>query len=485
MNNNIDISKWEKHNVVVDALGRLWSRRRMLGAHRPILGDTQFVGGFSVRVPSSNEVMHYIFEQSFNTGAVTLFVVSEEFIELLRFPLGIMPSSPMFNWAMVNNQIMINSPSMSTPLYGLPGGGLMPALKVDSENPDTTALDIPTGYICSFGDRMPIAQGSIVYFNDPGVDPRTYVSQNTLPLSSSIYDIFQGQDGGLYMFTGDGLYVMASDALGQGQSVVGFVGLVPNTRTSRPGNACPTAFGVAYLTRNGVKVLNGPEVEFSTYHGRRSLTEGVEMEDIRQFGRLYPTDRGVVVGFGRERDYSIDVDFTSGTVTFVSVAENEDMPQQNVFGILTGRDGEILYMTASRIRCAIGTGSVEGEDEGIKVPIEAALAGRIQIGPNDSPLIRRVSVSAANIGASIATACNGKTDEGKLTSVNDDVIIGTDIWGEKNYSGGTTRSVRTTLNVRTSEPNIEIQMTGGDRRIGSQIEVQIGGVWNNRKETQK
>jgi len=477
----VDITSWERHNVVIDNQGRLMTRRGFTDIFAPA-GGSVIVAGFSLLVPSSSEVEHIVFMQVTSTGQVTMTTYDEEFNVGIVLALGKMASAPVITMALVNNQVMINSPSFSSPLYGLPGGGYMPALKVASINPDTTALDIPTGHICSFGDRMPIAQGSVVYFNDPGIDPRTYVAQNTLGLPGEVYDIFQGPDGGLWMFTAAGLFVMSADALGQGQSVVGFVQLVPSLVTSNPHNAVTTPFGVVALTRTGISVLSSSgasrDIDFPTYQGRRQLSRPVEIEDVRQFGRVYVSGNGVVVGFGADRDYFVIVDLAhGGAVTFVSAS---DRPVRLV-GMLHSRDDDDIFLTSA----AALVMHTDGVNEFASTTLTGTTCGKMQEGPADDPLIRRISVSVGNGGGTVATGCNGRTDTGKTTSVNGDVVADLSVWGTARYAGLTTRSVRTTLNVRATEPNVEVRVEGGGRRIAPALEVQAGGVWRTRKETQQ
>jgi hypothetical protein len=487
---NVSINGWERHNVVTDSAGRIWSRRGFVVATlaNDLVGGSLFVDGFSVRSPTSTEVFHYAFLQDTATNVVTLAVLAENFTTMFTMSLGQMPTAPTFFWAMVNKQLMINSESMASPLYGLPGGGLVPALKVTSENPDTTALDIPTGIICSFGDRMPIAQGSVVYFNDPTIDPRTYVAENTLGLTGQIYDMFQASDGGLYMFTDSGLYIMSSDALGQGQSVVGFVRLVPNVRTLKTRNACPTSFGVVVLTERGCQIIGGPDVEFSTYRGRRKITPNVEVDDMRIFGSVWPVDDGVMVGFGTACDFSVYVDFArGGEVTFIhNEAADGDVEPLHLVGVLTDRDGETVYLTPETARVALLTGGGEMQSYVAGgVPVRAALCGKLDLGPQQTPLLRRVSVSAASAGQAIEAACNGAQHTGLTTATRGDLVADTgELWGTASWADLTARSVRLTLNVRASEPNMEVVCEGADRRVVDNVDVQIAGVWPTRKETE-
>ncbi len=212
---NIDISKWEKQNVVKRG-SDLYTRKGLVQVSTPTAG-TLYVAGFTVESPFTTEPWHYLFEQATATGLVTLRVVTEEFVEVQNYSLGFMQNDPVITYAVQNGQLMVNSPSLPAPLYGLVGGGLVMAVKTPSLETDTTTLEIPNGHICTFGDRMPIAQGNIVFFNDPGSDPRTYVAENAQPFPGVIYDMVQGTDGALYVFTSKDVHVIPRDALGKGK----------------------------------------------------------------------------------------------------------------------------------------------------------------------------------------------------------------------------------------------------------------------------
>jgi hypothetical protein len=482
----ISLRSFERHNIIAES-GRLSTRRGFvvsLAATSLGLANNVFVGGFSVLVPSSSETEHYLFLQDTTTGVVTMIVTNEEWIERYRLGLGVHPSSPVFSHALVNNQLMINAPSMSGPLYGLPGGGVMPAVATASENPDTTAIDVPSGHICSFGDRMPVAQGSVVLFNDPGLDPRTYTGQNVIALPATIHAITQGPDGALWMLTPAGAYSMAADALGQGQSVAGFISLIPQVLTSRPGGACSTPYGVVALTTDGVAVLSGGssrELAFSTYQGRRKLTRPIDVLDVRQFGRVYPTSFGVLVGFGTDRDYAVAVDLGEGTTSFwYTGAASTPL---NVVGVLRTRDGEDLVIDRSGVY-ALHTKGLRDFSDSAANDVSGALCGRVQSGPRDNPLIRRVTLSAANGGAPVSVCGNGVVDTGKSTTVNGDTVIGTDLWGTPNWASLTARSVRGSLNVRATELDLEVTMGGMGRILLESVDIEAGGTWTNKKETQ-
>jgi len=470
----VDVSGWEFHNVYRDGDGALRTRPGF-AIYAAAPSGTRFVAGFSLQAPQTTDVWHYLFEQDTATLAVTLRVCTEEFFTVFSMGLGVMEEAPVITWASVNRQVMINSPSFSAPLFGVLGGGLMTALKRDSDYEDTTALDIPAGHITTFGDRMPIAQGSTLFFNDPGIDPRTYVAENIVALPGVIYDLTRADDGALWIFTSEGVYTLAADALGQGQQVQGFLSRVPGLLTSKSRNAVSTQFGVAVLDRDAV-VVGTRRIPVGTYKGRRLLSQAVEVEDLRQFGELYATPRGVLVGFRGDRNLFLDIDLQDGTVTYCW-AESAAF---DLVGTLRGRDGELLHMFSGYVVEQTVTGTIDYDGD----PIAAVVAGRLDLGPLDWPIIRRVSVSAANGGANVAAACSGNQDTANATTVDGDIIIGTSPWAASGtkMAGRTTRSTRTTLNVRASEPNAEVRVDGGDRRVIAAVEVQTGGVGRRRKE---
>lgn len=468
----VDVSQWEMHNVVRDD-GGLRTRQGFAQLKTPAAG-TVYVGAFSLLSPSTGEPWHYLFEQATATNVVTLRVYTEEFVEVFSYLVGVTQADPVITHAMVNRQLMVNSPAFSAPLYGLPGGGLITALKVASEIEDTTALDIPTGHTCAFGDRIPVASGSTLFFNDPGTDPRTYVAENAVALAGPVFDLFQGDNGALWLFTSAGVFTLPADALGQGQIVQAFISRIPGLATSRPRNACSTPLGVAVLDRDSVGIVGGPRVTIGGYQGRRKLSRVIEQEDLRQFGELHPTGDGVLIGFRSSRGFFIDVNFRTATATYVYATD-----PLNLVGTLWTRDGELLHVLADRVVSQAVTGTLDVDGSAVK----GTVCGRLLQGPQDNPLVRRLTVSAANPGAQVNAAVSGNTDTGNTTTTDDDTVIGTSVWAASGAMRGlTTRSMRLTLNVRTTEPNAEVQVQGGGRRFTSRVDLELGGVGRTRKD---
>lgn len=474
---DVDPSTWELHNIVKTPSG-LRTRSPLWSIKTPTSGS--FVGGFTVEVPSSTEVHHYLFEQG-TDGTTTLRVVTEEFFELYNFPLGVLQQNPVITWAIGNNQILINSPAFSAPLYGVVGGGVVTAVATMSLNTDTTSLDLPQGHICSFGDRSPIAQNQVVFFNDPpsakSVDPRSYVAQNVLGLPGSVFDLFQGPDGALWMFTSAGVYTMPPDALGQGQTVVGSIARVPGIDTSRPRNACATIGTVAVLQRDHVVLLpSGTIVDLSPYNGPRRLSNRVEVEDLRLSAEIFPTPRGFIVAFRGNKPFFLVADLKNQSFSYVIDASTS----YNAVGVLRTRDGEPLYVLSDRVVMQMG---ISDRDSWAGIAQLAVACGMIETSAADRPVLRSLTTNTEFVGQPVGVSA-GRDGLTSLTqpTITGDTIIGTSQWSSTgSFIGRTFRSTRHNVSQRMPEPPVEVQIGGLGRRVGL-VDVDLAGQGRSRRD---
>jgi hypothetical protein len=477
---HVDVTQYERQNVVRASDG-LRTRKAFARLATPTVG-TNYIGGFTIESPFTSEPWHYLFEQSTSTNDVTVRVVTEEFVEVFSWYLGRLAQKCPVSFGVVNNQVMISSPAFSSPLYGLVGGGLITATKTDSINPDTTALDIPAGHLCAFGDRIAIAQGNVVFFNDPAtlqsVDPRTFVVENTLPLPGTVYDLFQGPDGALYMFTSDGVYTLPADALGQGQTLQGFLGRVPGIFTSKPRNACATTNGIVILQRDHVLVLRGgaqQRIPLAGLDMTRTISTPVDVEDARLFGEVYPTSNGFVVAFKDRRSFYLVVDLVLDSVSYWYAAGDTSA----VVGTLRTRDGETLHLWSSGVIAPV----ISGTRDHTGSAVVAYLTGRVPVQDGDNPIVRRVTTQQDNVGVTlgVAAACNGARGSTTTPKSTSDIVIGTSAWSATaTFSPRPRRSARSTLNKRSVDPLLEVAITGGDVRIGAEADVELGGIWRTR-----
>ncbi len=468
----VSIAEFELQNIVRDARGGLCTRKGLVSVKTPTAG-TVFVDGRTIESVFTSEPWHYLIEQSTTTSIATLRVFTEEFYELFSLGLGPLPLSPVFSHGVQSNQVMLNSPSVSAALYGLVGGGMMTVAKADSENPDTTALNVPTGHVCSFGDRLPVATGNIITFNDPGVDPRTYVPQNQVGFTGSIYDHMQGPNGGLYVFTSNGVYVMAGDALGQGQEVAGFISRVPGLETTRSRNAAASGGQVAVLQKDGIQLVDGVNIPILRSKLRRYWSKVVDVEDLRSGGELFATPKGFLVGFSRSRGYFLDVDLETGSFSWVTSTSSA----LNVAGTLRSREGGLLVVLRDRVVAPYGNVDFDA------AAIRGTANGSVSIPEDIRPVVRRVTLSSDNYSQTVGAAVNGDTDTATTPTKSSDFVLGTGVWSSSTaYAGRYARTTRLSHAARANDPHIEVRFDGGNRRIEPTIDVEFAGQGRGRRD---
>lgn len=476
------INNWEWHNLIRKN-GEIFVRPGFFTVNS-ITGTTSYVGGFTVESPNTSEPWHYLFEQT-DVGATTLRVFTEEFSEIFNLSLGVLPKRPVITHAVVNRQLMINSPAFSQPLYGLVGGGLIPAIKTASQNPDTTAIDIPTGHIAAFGDRMVIAQGSTLYFNDPGIDPRTFTAENTIAAPGTIYDLFQGPDGALYVFTSGEAMVIPQDALGKGQNVSGFVSTIPGLDILHPRNACVSNGVVAVLSADGVVLVNRgmKHIPLTTYRGKRSFALPVTFDDAREYGELFATPGGFVVGFsdiGYFFDINLKQDYTSCNyvASFTSIAPQTPL---RLCGMLSGRGGETLLVAATRVFLS-APGFIT--DFG-NYTVKGMACGYAELGGEASAVLRYVMLTTDASSFSGDMQAGGTIAESDPDAAVGDIVIGTSVWGTSSYMRSRQpRTVRFEFNYRASQFPIEMRVAAGGARLGSTIDLKVVGQGRGRADVE-
>ena len=470
----IDISNAELHNIV-KRKGGLEVRKGLVSIKNATAG-TRYVGGFSVESPFTAEVWHYLFEQNTTTLETTMRVYTEDFLEMFTQPLGALDANPVITHAVYNNQIMVNSPSFSSPLYGLVGGGIIPAVKTESLNPDTTALEIPQGHICSFGDRMPIAQGNVIYFNDPGVDPRTYVSQNALPLSGTVYDMFQGDDGALYVFTSAGVFYMAQDALGKGQRVDGFIGSIPGLQVTKPRNAAASNGVVAVLQRGGIVILGGKKqvIDIAPYKGPRVWTKAVEIEDYRLSGEIHATAEGFIVAFRGINGFFLEFNLRDGYRSYVWPTSFTQ--KFNVVGCLRSAENDTIIIDEQEIFISQGNfDKINGSENSV----EGIAAIQVDVPEGLESLVRHVVVGSNNIGLSVRATAGHAIPSTTCPSKATDTVIETSSWGYQ-INGKRFRNTRLNLSERMTNIPLEIGIYGSTAQIELGVDVRTKGQGKRR-----
>lgn len=425
------------------------------------------VFGFTLNVGSIDDVNHYVISRIPSSGDGYCTVYSEQFRQLYQVNLGKIPENPAVYYGVQNNQIVINSPHFNYPLYGIVGGGLVPATAGESINPDTTSLTIPLGITCEFGDRFVISDetSTNVLFSDPDVSPKTFVAQNILHIpGATIYHMEQADDGMLAIFTTNGVFGLDRTALSQAQNVSGFLSKLPGYQAQNYRCAASTNGALLALVKDGVaNVLDGFSlVPVPTPRAKHALTRPVRPYDYRH-GTLHKTANGALVAYdGRALILDIKLGFTSWHYT------NDGA---TVKGVLRTRDGDdiLLLDGPSADEAVIPLGEFDDRQssvDGYAVIYEQAPA-------EQSQMLRRITVSSNNPGFSTYVYVRGSpSDVSTVLTPATGIVIGTDSWaatGSASNGGLIDRertSVRHDVATRTDQLSLEIGVQGSGRSLG-------------------
>jgi hypothetical protein len=470
----VDLAGTDLFNIV-RRNGMLMTRGGLFSVRTPSSVNYSFVYGFSIESPFTQEVWHYLFERNKTTGVTVCRVYTEEYLQMYALEVGVLSVDPVISHAVVNNQVMINSPEFSSPLYGCVGGGLIPAVKTESNNPDTTALDIPTGHIAAFGDRMVIAQNNILFFNDAGVDPRTFVAQNTIaiPSGGDIYDLFQGDDGALYVFTSKGTFFIPQDALGRGQLVEGFLGMVPGIETTYERNAATSCGVVLAVQKDGLVTIGrgGGAIPFHSTLASQYETPNTRCDDYRATSKVYPVPEGFLVGIdnkGGSGDVVFYFNVRNGFKSFIFAS---NISPFSLVGTLRSRDGDYLMVMSDRVLMPTG----RNEDFSGQ-PVSGSCVMEIDMPEGVTAHVRRV-VTSSDVPSTQVFVENNTTTRSVPVS---GIIVGTSNWDDGKLISRRPKSLRHGVSTRTSHFTCEIRYVGGDRRIEQGVDVEVVGQGRRR-----
>jgi hypothetical protein len=453
-----------------------------------IFDTTQFgnvgtaVYAFSVENQNTTEVMHYII---YTTGILRIY--DEQFV--LQFTTNISAESVAgfpaaaigsFSHAVVNGQLIINSEYLSAPIYGVVGGGVIPAVKVASINPDTAAVDLLPGGVAVFGDRIVYSYINQIFISDPGTEPRTIVAQNTISFGGKVLDMFQaGPNGLFYVFTTIGLYTLPADGLAGQQSYAGFITFSKDYEATQLHNAAYSKNTIFGLLDNGVwDVNNSVNIEFIKWRRGRGLSQTVgNFTDLR-YGRIYTYENGFVCQIGTS---ILMIDIVNKYSSWIN---NTNDSNTSLVGVLKTRDGKSIFCATDAVWELIGnTGNLFDVDVDYNnATFFGTCATNILTPPAASPVIREVTVGLDNNGKQVQTYVRGTT----TTNTTGNTIIGAtadvSLWDTASlvYCEAKFRSSRNRIAVRGDNLDLELKVTGANARISSNVQIVLNGQGTDR-----
>jgi hypothetical protein len=454
--------------------------------------STKIIYGFSAESANNGRTYHYIFSQDVNNNLIGS-VFDSQFYCLSSITYGKMTNDPEpFSVAINYNQIIVNSPSMPYPLWGFIGGSLVRANKIESINPDTPALTLFPGRVCSFADRFAWAYANQVIFNDPGTEPRTITAPNAISFGGTVLDIFQaGQGGNLIIICTDATYSIPPDGL-NGFQFQGVISRIPGYQGARSNNAATARGTTLGLIKDGVIDIGSfQKRQLSKYRIRRYLSEQVgpdESGDYRN-GTILATDQGFMVTINNKTCF-IDID--SGLATWLYPTLNSGWIIDNkadfkVVGILKDTDGKNIFITTTSVIELLGnTDYYDTPTSGTPSPVAvtsilSSLLTKISTDPQLSPVIREITTSADRPGYSQASYIRGSYGTEVTPAPQNSSIINVSLWSNSRQlieKEMRSRDVRRA--IRGDSPDLEVSYTGGATRVGEVVDVIAKGVGRNR-----
>lgn len=405
----------------------------------------------------SGQTYHYILgnNNALGDGSVDVYIYDEEWV-LISSALDIAEQyDPLAVWshAITYGQIVVNSPGISKPLWGFIGSTLIAAERVDSISPDTPALDLFPGLVCSFADRICWTFNNQVYINDPGTEPRTITTPNAIGLAGKITDLFQAGSGGeLIIVTTDGVYSLPPDGLA-GFAFAGQISRSTHYRSLNPRNAASARGLVHGLTADGLMDLRSGEVIKLTVNRRpRKITRpfGPGRATDMRTGQMFAHERGYYISFGRGEPFcAVDLDTNS-----ISWWDSQDYAGP-LKGILRDYTGRPIFVLGEGILYLWGD----------TTPETAGLALEVTVPGVGSYLVREVIVTALGDGVTPVGAAVRKVERSIIPPAPPDAVLTTSsVWDAGELQEVEFRSRRMQFAERTDGIYFEISI-GRDQKL--------------------
>jgi hypothetical protein len=485
----------EYHGVVMGPYG-LQTRSGIVTT----VGIDDFAGSFGTYTPDT--IAAAFTAQSANTGAVYHYVYvtakdgyanfslweamldSEMYVRGTRLVAERWTnSSEPFSVAINYNQIVVNARSLPYPLWGFIGSNLIKAESKPSINPDTPALTLFPGRVCTFADRFVWAFANQIIINDPGTEPRTICAPNAISFGGTVLDVFQaGSGGNLVVVCSDATYLIPPDGLA-GYQFQGTVTRVPGYAGAKPAGAASARANVFGLTRDGVLELGSLQTrKLNTYRQRRRLTAPVgpgASGDYRT-GTLIGNEREIAVSI-EGRTCIIDADSGVATWYYATTAwaagGGSDI---DVLGLLRDEDGDSLYATSTAIITFYGNADYPTTTAAPLQPT-GAIASNVASSPELSPVVREITTGADRPGAIQSSYVRSSLQTAITPAPQRAIVIGTALWGgPATMVEREMRSRRQQRAVRADSPDFEVLFGGGETKIAQIINLVTKGIGKNR-----
>ncbi len=490
----MDASKWTKLNMWRLSSMEMCTRpgfRTIFTSSQlpPFISPPEIVAGFTAQNPFTGEFWHYILAaDAIDFKNLTLFILDDNFQIFQQFAIKSDVIPGVVTFAVVQGYIVIASPDFPT-VWGLIGSGVRYAEKVASDNPSTTAINVPRGICTAWCNRIVIANGNNIFVSDPiaatGGDARTFVAENQNQRPGVIYGIHEGAGGMLIALTSEGVYGLDSSAAAV--QIVGSNGTdwrVLNHHRSTTYGSSAVIRGLCYaLTQDGFILADqetGEEFILTDPILPRAFGPRISLQDYRT-AIMLAWDWGPMVSAE-----AIDALFVSDLAHEVhSWWRGPPSPigaapgRLKVRGLLRDTDGNQMLLTDSAVI------RVAGNFDGA-FPLTAinatqpsgVLFAPLPSNPVQNMLVRHVAF-CAEIGGfnSMSAAVRGKPYTTVPPVDIDGLTIGSDVWGTlaKRYTTTPLVDVRFDFGDKdssaTRDAGIEVSTKGCLNRVASIVDI--------------
>lgn len=455
--------------------------------------SVKIVYAFSVESANSGQVFHYIFTQNASNTLIQT-VYDSQFTCRGQYSIGKMTNDPEpFSVAVNYNQIIVNSRSIPYPLWGFIGDTLIRADKVESINPDTPALTLFPGRVCSFADRFAWAYANQVIFNDPGTEPRTITAPNAISFGGTILDLFQsGQGGNLVVVCTDATYTIPPDGL-NGYQFQGVISRIPGYQGARSNNAATARGATIGLVKEGIiNISDFQKRQLSHYRVRRYQAKSVGPDasgDYRN-ASLLATDEGFVISYAGKTAL---MDLDTGLITWYysqsgvsPISGGWSGGDFDIVGVLKDNDGKNIFVTSTGVVEFLGNVDYGATPtQAAPAPTATTVIGsvivKIPSDPQMSPVIREITTSADRPNFIQASFVRNSFQAATTPAPRGALIINTSLWSASSLLvEKEMRSRRQQRAIRADSPDVELTFTGGCTRIGETFDLVTKGVGKNR-----
>ena len=480
---NVNTQNWDKRNVWPLPSGELVVRQTLVNvADAFATSAKKYLGGFSVKNPRTEEVWHYCLTLEIGlTTDLYLRIFPEWFdwenssssIEAIllnstTYSSGLEGLKFGFSYALVEDEIIITSPFFGT-YWGIVGGGLILAAKQASGNPNTTAIEIPRGISCSWAGRSVIATSDALHFSD-ALKPRTYVAENIVnPPGGSIYGLHVNSGGALIICTTSGVYAFPEDAAASGQVIVGIFSKLTDYETVSYDSTVSHKGRVYGLTRKGYRLIDdsgSDEYELDEKAYAHFDEPRIHFDDYRN-GRIFSMPDAIVVSVA-EYLHLTDMNTRLGTWWYRFSGEPAKF---DLRGTLLEGNGEavFLFYDAPAWECGNKGATIKG-----------SITGNIQLGPENSPVLRHLDFMSDSYATyTIHVNNTSKTKAGFANAP----IVGTDTWtGGTKYREAAKRSRQTDWAIRGDDININIDVSHYPHKIPNTVDLVFKGPGKKRPD---